>query len=112
MAALLSTSNLAVLGFIFFFSGLAFKISLVPFHFWTADVYQGAPISITSFLSVISKGSAVMILMIIGGLNWGLAIWDVNLVTLLLGAVPVLVKIVYALVGLSAVYELFVAFKK
>jgi NADH-quinone oxidoreductase subunit N len=65
MAALLSTSNLAVLGFIFFFSGLAFKISLVPFHFWTADVYQGAPISITSFLSVISKGSAVMILMII-----------------------------------------------
>ncbi|MGB5322249.1 NADH-quinone oxidoreductase subunit N [Lutimonas sp.] len=65
MAAILSSSNLAVLGFIFFFSGLAFKISLVPFHFWTADVYQGAPISIASFLSVISKGSAVMILMII-----------------------------------------------
>jgi NADH-quinone oxidoreductase subunit N len=65
MAGILSTSNLSVLGFIFFFSGLAFKISLVPFHFWTADVYQGAPISIASFLSVISKGSAVMILMII-----------------------------------------------
>lgn len=65
MAAILSSSHLAVLGFIFFFSGLAFKISLVPFHFWTADVYQGAPISIASFLSVISKGSAVMILMII-----------------------------------------------
>ena len=53
-----------------------------------------------------------LVLLIVGGLNWGLAIWDVNLVTLLLGAVPVLVKIVYALVGLSAVYELFVAFKK
>ena len=65
MAAVLSTSNLSVLGFVFFFSGLAFKISLVPFHFWTADVYQGAPISIASFLSVISKGAAVMILMII-----------------------------------------------
>jgi len=65
MAEILSTSNLSVLGFIFFFSGLAFKISLVPFHFWTADVYQGAPISIASFLSVISKGAAVMILMII-----------------------------------------------
>jgi len=65
MAAILSTSNLSVLGFILFFSGLAFKISLVPFHFWTADVYQGAPISIASFLSVISKGAAVMILMII-----------------------------------------------
>ncbi len=65
MEAILSTSNLSVLGFIFFFSGLAFKISLVPFHFWTADVYQGAPISIASYLSVISKGAAVMILMII-----------------------------------------------
>jgi len=65
MATILGSSNLSVLGFIFFFSGLAFKISLVPFHFWTADVYQGAPISIASFLSVISKGSAVMILMII-----------------------------------------------
>jgi len=65
MATVLSISNLSVLGFIFFFSGLAFKISLAPFHFWTADVYQGAPISIASFLSVISKGAAVMILMII-----------------------------------------------
>ena len=65
METILSTSNLSVLGFIFFFSGLAFKISLVPFHFWTADVYQGAPISVASYLSVISKGAAVMILMII-----------------------------------------------
>jgi len=44
---------------------LAFKISLVPFHFWTADVYEGAPIGIASYLSVISKGAAVMILIII-----------------------------------------------
>jgi NADH-quinone oxidoreductase subunit N len=58
-------SNLSLLGFVFFFAGLAFKISLVPFHFWTADVYEGAPIGVTSYLSVISKGSAVMILMII-----------------------------------------------
>ena len=65
MAELLSYSNLSLLGFIFFFSGLAFKISLVPYHFWTADVYQGAPIGITSYLSVISKGSAVLILMIV-----------------------------------------------
>ena len=65
MADVLTISNLSVLGFIFFFSGLAFKISLAPFHFWTADVYEGAPISVASFLSVISKGAAVMILMII-----------------------------------------------
>lgn len=50
---------------IFFFAGLAFKISLVPFHLWTADVYEGAPINVTSYLSVVSKGSAVFILMII-----------------------------------------------
>ncbi len=65
MANVLTYSNLGVLGFVFFFSGLAFKISLVPFHFWTADVYEGAPIGIASYLSVISKGAAVMILVII-----------------------------------------------
>ena len=65
IAQVLTYSNLSLLGFVLFFSGLAFKISLVPFHFWTADVYEGAPIGITSYLSVISKGSAVMILMII-----------------------------------------------
>jgi len=65
MAALLSYSSLSITGFIFFFAGIAFKISLVPFHFWTADVYEGAPIGITSYLSVISKGAAVTILTII-----------------------------------------------
>jgi len=37
----------------------------VPFHFWTPDVYQGAPTSVTSYLSVISKGSAVYILFVV-----------------------------------------------
>lgn len=54
-----------VMAMIFFFSGMAFKISLVPFHLWTADVYEGAPISITSYLSVISKGAAAFIFMVI-----------------------------------------------
>lgn len=62
---LLSSTNLAIIGFVMFISGLAFKISLVPFHFWTADVYEGAPIGVASFLSVISKGAAVFILMIL-----------------------------------------------
>lgn len=56
---------LQVLAFIFFFTGMAFKISLVPFHLWTADVYEGAPINITSYLSVISKGAAAFILIIV-----------------------------------------------
>jgi NADH-quinone oxidoreductase subunit N len=62
---LITASNLSILGLVLFFAGLGFKISLVPFHFWTADVYEGAPISIASYLSVISKGAAVFILMII-----------------------------------------------
>jgi NADH-quinone oxidoreductase subunit N len=61
----ITSSNLTILGFVLFFAGLAFKISLVPFHFWTADVYEGAPIGIAAYLSVISKGAAVFILMIL-----------------------------------------------
>ncbi len=56
---------LQILAFIFFFAGMAFKISIVPFHLWTADVYEGAPINITSYLSVISKGAAVMVFTIL-----------------------------------------------
>lgn len=58
-------TNLQVLAFIFILSGIAFKISLVPFHLWTADVYEGAPINITSFLSSISKAASVFILVIL-----------------------------------------------
>lgn len=92
MAEVLTISNLSVLGFIFFFSGLAFKISLAPFHFWTADVYEGAPISVASFLSVISKGAAVMILMIILFTAmrpmmpvWGKIIYMVAIATMFIG---------------------------
>ncbi len=56
---------LELVGFVMLVSGLAFKISLVPFHFWTADVYEGAPTVISNYLSVISKGAAVYILMIL-----------------------------------------------
>lgn len=61
----LSTDPLMILGFLFFIVGLLFKISIVPFHLWTADVYEGAPIGVTSFLSVISKGASAFILMVI-----------------------------------------------
>lgn len=54
-------SPLQVLAFVFFFSAFAFKLSIVPFHFWTADVYEGSPIATTSFLSVISKGAVAFI---------------------------------------------------
>ncbi len=65
VSKLFTSNSLQTLGFIFFFSGMAFKISIVPFHLWTADVYEGSPINITSYLSVISKGAAVFVLVII-----------------------------------------------
>lgn len=65
VAPLITGVPLQVLAFIFFFAGMAFKISLVPFHLWTADVYEGAPVNVTSYLSVISKGAAVFIFTII-----------------------------------------------
>lgn len=65
MSATLFTAPLQVLAFIFFFAGMAFKISLVPFHLWTADVYEGAPVNVASYLSVISKGAAAFIFTII-----------------------------------------------
>jgi NADH-quinone oxidoreductase subunit N len=65
VSKLFTSNSLQTLGFIFFFAGMAFKISIVPFHLWTADVYEGAPVNITSFLSVVSKGAAVFIFIII-----------------------------------------------
>ena len=61
----LDGSALQIMAFVFFFSGMGFKLSLVPFHLWTADVYEGAPSVVTAYLSVISKGSAAFVLMTI-----------------------------------------------
>lgn len=65
MASRIDGSALQIMAMVFFFSGLGFKISLVPFHLWTADTYQGAPTTVTSYLSVISKGAAAFTLMIV-----------------------------------------------
>ncbi|MDE7496662.1 MAG: NADH-quinone oxidoreductase subunit N [Muribaculaceae bacterium] len=49
----------------FVLAGIGFKLSLVPFHLWTADVYQGAPTAVTAYLSVVSKGAAAVAFFII-----------------------------------------------
>jgi NADH-quinone oxidoreductase subunit N len=87
-----SANPLQILAFIFFFSGMAFKISIVPFHLWAADVYEGAPVNITSYLSVISKGAAVFILMMIlykvfpaiSGM-WQDVLWVTSVITMTIG---------------------------
>ena len=80
---------LQIMAMIFFFSGVGFKISLVPFHLWTADVYQGAPTQVTSYLSVISKAAASFALMVIlfkvfGGmaLIWQNILYGIIIVTI------------------------------
>jgi NADH-quinone oxidoreductase subunit N len=58
-------STMLVIAIAFVIAGMGFKLSLVPFHLWTADVYQGAPTSVTSYLSVISKGAAAFSFLVI-----------------------------------------------
>jgi len=65
VASSYASTPMQILAFIFFFSGMAFKISLVPFHLWTADVYEGSPINVTSYFSVISKGAASFIFIVV-----------------------------------------------
>lgn len=59
------SSWMLIVALAFVISGIGFKLSLVPFHLWTADVYQGAPTPVTSYLSVISKGSAAFAFLVI-----------------------------------------------
>jgi NADH-quinone oxidoreductase subunit N len=57
----LDGSTLQLFAFILLFTGFAFKMSAVPFHLWTADVYEGSPVTVTSYLSVISKGAIIFV---------------------------------------------------
>ena len=50
-----------IFGMVFILVGLAFKVSAVPFHMWTPDVYQGSPTSVTSFFSVVPKVAGIAI---------------------------------------------------
>lgn len=58
----LSVSSLEIFSFILLVAGFGFKISAVPFHLWTADVYEGSPVAVTSYLSVISKGAILFVM--------------------------------------------------
>ena len=97
--ATVTGSPLQIMAFVFFAVGLFFKISLVPFHQWTPDVYEGAPTPVTSYLSVISKGSAVFVLMTIlikvfapiaaqwQGILYGVIVVTITLANIMLGVI-------------------------
>ncbi len=57
----LHPTPLTLFAFVLILGGFAFKMSVVPFHLWTADVYEGSPIPVTNYLSVISKGSVIFV---------------------------------------------------
>ncbi len=59
---LLDHGPLQLFSLILIIAGFGFKISAVPFHLWTADVYEGAPASVTAYLSVISKGAILFVM--------------------------------------------------
>lgn len=83
---------MVIMAMVFILSGLFFKISLVPFHLWAPDTYEGAPTNVTLYLSTISKGAAVFALMVIlykvfpvlAG-TWKSIIWIIILVTITIG---------------------------
>jgi NADH-quinone oxidoreductase subunit N len=102
LAALASSGegrNLLVLGILLLLAGLLFKIAAVPFHFWTPDVYEGAPTPITAFFSVGPKIAAYAILARIFYVgfpkfhaDWSLVVALISAVTLVWGNVAALLQ--------------------
>jgi NADH-quinone oxidoreductase subunit N len=81
-----------VVGLVFVLAGLAFKVSAVPFHMWTPDVYEGAPTPVTAFFATAPKVAAIALMMRVltgpfGDLSaqWGQVIWVVSAGSMILG---------------------------
>jgi len=112
-----------VIGMVFIIVGLAFKISVVPFHMWTPDVYEGAPTPVTAFLSTAPKVAAMALLLRVMVTPFGhlLAQWQsliviVSIASMVLGALAAIGQtnikrlmayssighMGYALIGLAA----------
>lgn len=85
-------SVMLVAAIAFVIAGIGFKLSLVPFHLWTADVYQGAPTSVTSYLSVISKGATAFAFLVVMAQVFGAAyskVWEWMLYALIILTITV-----------------------
>ncbi len=127
LAAQFSTGEPAslglIVGIVFLSAGLAFKISAVPFHMWTPDVYEGAPTPVTAFFATAPKVAAMALIVRVmvgpfGDLvaQWQQIIWFVSVASMILGALAAISQtnikrlmayssighIGYALIGLAA----------
>jgi NADH-quinone oxidoreductase subunit N len=92
LATLVQPDALQVFAFVLLLSGFGFKISAVPFHLWTADVYEGSPIAVTSYLSVISKGAILFVMISVlytvfapMAENWYNMIFIISIATMVVG---------------------------
>jgi NADH-quinone oxidoreductase subunit N len=112
-----------IVGLVFLIAGLAFKVSAVPFHMWTPDVYEGAPTPVTAFFSMAPKVAAIGLFgrVLIGPFgpltgDWQQIIWFISFASMAFGAVAAInqhnikrlmayssiANVGYALVGLAA----------
>ena len=93
------TNTGAIFAMVFILVGLAFKVSAVPFHMWTPDVYEGAPTSITSYFAVVPKVAGLALLikfMLIPFANvlleWQTIMIFISIASMILGAVAAIVQ--------------------
>ena len=108
-----SDVGLFSLGVLFVLVGLGFKVSAVPFHYWTPDVYQGAPTPVTAWLSVGSKAAGFVALLSVCYLAlptvtdiWGPILWLVSVLTMTVGNIVAIQQTnVLRLLGYSSIAQ-------
>jgi NADH-quinone oxidoreductase subunit N len=95
----LTSNGVLLAGMVLLIVGLGFKVAAVPFHFWTPDVYQGAPTPFTGYMAAVAKaaGFAGLVRILIEGFatqqaNWRPVIWFLAVVTLVVGSVLAIVQ--------------------
>lgn len=97
IAANLRLEPVLVTGVILLVAGFAFKISLIPFHMWAPDIYQGAPTPVTAFLAVGSKAAAFAALLRVFVVGLPIAQFDWGFIMALLAALTIIVGNLIAL---------------
>ncbi|WP_243373776.1 NADH-quinone oxidoreductase subunit N [Geotalea sp. SG265] len=95
--AVTGSDPLALAGWGMLLVGIAFKISLVPAHLWTPDVYQGAPTPVVAFLSTASKGTAIVFVLLLlweggGGKALHGPLWGLSLLSMVTGNLAALLQ--------------------
>jgi NADH-quinone oxidoreductase subunit N len=100
IGAAASTNLLFLAGTSLLLIGFLFKVSAIPFHMWTPDVYEGTPTTLTAYMSTASKAATFMALILVlsralpimDGLNWQLVLSAVAIVTMVFGNIIAMVQ--------------------